>query len=76
VGDFQVLSNIDAFDFPQVNEYWREQLVYKECRRDPENGRGLSLFTQYGWAAEDRNLAEHYVGAGLVYAGLRFEAAL
>lgn len=31
VGDFQVLSNIDAPDFTQVSEYWWERSIWDNC---------------------------------------------
>lgn len=46
-----------------------EQMVYRE----PETaaaGEGLGLFFQVGWAPEDRNAVNQYVGTGLTYTGL------
>jgi porin len=49
--------------------YWgMSQLLKRECPCDDEQG--LGAFGQWGWAPEDRNEAEQYWGAGLVYTGL------
>ncbi len=42
-----------------------DQLIYKE-----EDEQGLGMFLQFGWAPQDRNEANQYYGAGLVYKGL------
>ena len=47
-----------------------EQMIWKEHRANKEDSQGLGIFTQYGWAPPDRNPANHYVGAGLVFKGL------
>ena len=47
-----------------------EQMLYDENSLDADDNQGLVTFVQYGWAPPDRNLAEHYLGAGLTYTGL------
>ncbi len=49
--------------------YWgMSQLLSREnaCADDAQ---GLGTFVQFGWAPEDRNVAEQYWGGGLVYTG-------
>ena len=47
-----------------------QQMLTKERRGDEEDLQGLWAFAQYGWSPEDRNVANHYIGFGLVYPGL------
>ena len=47
-----------------------EQALLKESPGDPEDRQGLGVFSQYGWAPEDRNEAHQYIGGGIVYRGL------
>ena len=45
------------------------QMVYKEPGTATAD-EGLGLFFQLGWAPEDRNTVNQYIGAGLTYTGL------
>ncbi len=50
--------------------YWgMSQLLRKENPCDADDAQGLGGFVQFGWAPEDRNVAEQYWGGGLVYTG-------
>lgn len=44
-----------------------DQMLYRE---DDESGQGLGAFLQLGWAPEDRNEIDRYIGIGLDYVGL------
>jgi porin len=46
------------------------QVLFEASQSGEEDGRGLGLFSQYAWAPEDRNEAEHYIGVGLRYQGI------
>jgi porin len=45
-----------------------DQTVYRESD-DPEDGQGLGVFAQYGYADPDVSPFEHHVGAGLTWTG-------
>ncbi len=46
-----------------------DQFLWRENPGDDEDEQGLSLFAQLGWAPEDRNEAEHYIGGGVQWSG-------
>lgn len=48
--------------------FW-EQLLWKENAAAPDDGQGIGLFVQYGWAPGDRFQIEDYVGAGMRWQG-------
>lgn len=79
-GDFQAGGWFHSAIWPDVTETFDiernygyylgwEQMIFKESR-DTEDDQGLGVFFQYSWAPADRNLANHYIGSGLVYKGL------
>lgn len=45
-----------------------DQLIYKEAAAG--SGQGLGLFFQLGWAPENRNEVNRYIGTGFSYTGL------
>jgi porin len=46
-----------------------DQELWREHPEDLEDGQGIGIFAQYGWAPPDRSLAEYYVGGGIQWAG-------
>ena len=46
-----------------------DQSLWLRNPEDGEDGRGIGLFGQYGWAPGDRSEAEHYLGGGLQWTG-------
>lgn len=46
-----------------------DQELWREHPEDVEDGQGIGIFGQYGWAPPDRSLAEHYVGGGIQWSG-------
>jgi porin len=47
-----------------------DQEIWRERPEDEEDEQGMGVFGQYGWAPPDRSAAEHYVGAGIRWAGM------
>jgi porin len=47
-----------------------DQELWREHPEDDENVQGVGVFGQYGWAPPDRSAAEHYIGAGIRWAGM------
>ncbi len=45
-----------------------DQLVYRETA-DPEDGQGLGVFVQYGYADPDVSDFEHHLGTGMTWTG-------
>jgi porin len=48
---------------------WDQQLWSKQPGHG-EDEKGIWIFGQYGWAPSDRSAANHYLGAGVQFAGL------
>ncbi len=48
--------------------FWEQQL-WREQPDQADDGQGLDLFAQYGWAPKDRFEIEDYIGAGLRWQG-------